>query len=685
MKWFESGTEPARAAIDEDMPFSKGHLFSRLLLLPRLFKQILVLTADIVLCALTLWVAYWLRLENWITFSPVEYIVLAASIAIGTPLFIRFGLYRAILRYSGRRAFINISQALALYGLIFITIFSLIGVDGVPRSVPILQTLLLFLSISSTRLLAQFLFNLETKLFTKYVPAERFLIYGAGVAGQQMALALTKSKLSEVIGFVDQDPLLQGRFIEGYRVFHPEKIKLLVETKKVSGLILAMPDSTKQQRQAILESLRDLPLKIRTTANLVDLASGRSSISDLSELDVEDLLDRHGVEPDQVLLKGTVHQKVVLVTGAGGSIGSELCRQILRCNPKTLLLLEFNEYALYQIEQQLQLMLQAEIQNRTLSVQVIPLLGSTLNRLRIAEIMRLWRPETVYHAAAYKHVPLVEHNPVEGIRNNVFGTLICAEAALEYNVLNFVLISTDKAVRPTNIMGASKRIAELILQGLNNFNAATDQSVISAHQTCFSMVRFGNVLDSSGSVVPLFRSQIKTGGPVTVTHPDVTRYFMTIPEACQLVLQAATMSRGGEVFVLDMGAPVRIFDLARRMIRLSGLKLRTDDDPNGDIDIVITGLRPGEKLFEELLIGNNPEHTQHPSIMMATEASLRFNELVSQLGELSAALDLNDIEQLTKLLQRLVPEYTAERSIVDWTYLEQQKVGSNNQSVMRNN
>jgi FlaA1/EpsC-like NDP-sugar epimerase len=439
-----------------------------------------------------------------------------------------------------------------------------------------------------------------------------------------------------------------------------------------------MPDSTKQQRQAILESLRDLPLKIRSTANLVDLASGRSSISDLSELDVEDLLDRHGVEPDQALLKGTVHQKVVLVTGAGGSIGSELCRQILRCNPKTLLLLEFNEYALYQLEQQLQLMQQAEIQNRTLSVQVIPLLGSALNRLRVAEIMRLWRPETVYHAAAYKHVPLVEHNPVEGIRNNVFGTLICAEAALEYNVRNFVLISTDKAVRPTNIMGASKRIAELILQSLSDSNASTDQSTISTHRTCFSMVRFGNVLDSSGSVVPLFRSQIKAGGPVTVTHPDVTRYFMTIPEACQLVLQAATMSRGGEVFVLDMGAPVRIFDLARRMIRLSGLKLRTDDDPTGDIDIVITGLRPGEKLFEELLIGNNPEHTQHPSIMMATEASLRFNELVSQLGELSAALDLNDIEQLTKLLQRLVPEYTAERSIVDWTYLEQQKVSSNN-------
>ncbi|MDF1529564.1 MAG: nucleoside-diphosphate sugar epimerase/dehydratase, partial [Sedimenticola sp.] len=456
---------------------------------------------------------------------------------------------------------------------------------------------------------------------------------------------------------LDDDGRLHGQVLNGLPVYGLDDLTGLIETRGVTDVLLALPSVRRKRRNEILGQMLNYHVAVRTLPSLGDLAQGRVTTSDLHELDVDDLLGREPVSPNHILLAKNITGRVVMVTGAGGSIGSELCRQIAKLEPARLLLVEVSEFALYSIHAQLESMY-----GKGDGVRLIPLLASVSHSERMCEIISTWNPQTIYHAAAYKHVPLVEHNPAEGVRNNVMGTLFTAKAAIEHNVSDFVLISTDKAVRPTNIMGASKRLAEIALQSL---------AAESPH-TKFSMVRFGNVLDSSGSVVPKFRQQIRDGGPITLTHPEITRYFMTIPEAAQLVIQAGAMAKGGGVFVLDMGQPVKIMDLARRMVELSGLTVQDADNPEGDIEIQITGLRPGEKLYEELLIGDNPQATSHPRIMKAQDDFLPWAVLEEKLNALSIALNVNDVDVIKAMLEQLVTGYQPDKKIVDWVYLEQQ-------------
>jgi FlaA1/EpsC-like NDP-sugar epimerase len=453
-----------------------------------------------------------------------------------------------------------------------------------------------------------------------------------------------------IVGFLDDDISLQGGRIHGLPVHAPERLEGLVASLRVADVIVAMPSVSRRRRKEVLERLRMAGVSVRTLPGLIDLAQGKVQASDIRELEIEDLLGRDSVTGDDAQIHELFKGACVAVTGAGGSIGSELCRQILAGAPATLLLIDSSEFALYDIHRELEGRIAPDQPCR-----LIPLLGSVTDEPRMREILATWQPSAIYHAAAYKHVPLVEHNPIEGARNNVIGTLVMARLANEFRVARFVLVSTDKAVRPTNVMGATKRLAELVLQAL-----AASSSI-----SCYAMVRFGNVLGSSGSVVPLFRQQIRDGGPVTITHTDITRYFMTIPEAAQLVLQAGIMAEGGEVFVLDMGQPVRVYDLARNMIELSGLTVRSPDNPEGDIEIEVIGLRPGEKLYEELLIGNNPTTTAHPRIMMASEDFLAWPELEASLERLQHLLDMQDAAGVRILLTELVPEYQAGR-LTDW-------------------
>ncbi|RYD48975.1 MAG: polysaccharide biosynthesis protein, partial [Sphingomonadales bacterium] len=481
------------------------------------------------------------------------------------------------------------------------------------------------------------------------------LIYGAGNAGRQLAGAVQTSGKLRVVGFIDDSASLHGSTISKLRVWPPSKLESLAEAHGIDEVILAIPSASRARRNEIIARLRKIGVRVRTIPGLLDLAHGRVTVSDLRPLAVDDLLGREAVAPDMALLERPITGRVVLVTGAGGSIGSELCRQIAAVGPTKLLLVESSEFALYAIHQEL-------TRHQTESngaVELIPLLASVTDETRMRQIFETWQPNTVYHAAAYKHVPLVEHNIVEGTRNNVLGTHVCASLAREFGATNFVLVSTDKAVRPTNVMGATKRAAELVLQAL-----ASDQQA-----TQFAMVRFGNVLESSGSVVPLFRQQIAAGGPLTVTHRDVIRYFMTITEAAQLVLQAGGMAKGGEVFVLDMGEPIKIADLAQRMIELSGRRVRSESDPDGDIEIQVVGLRPGEKLYEELLIGENPTTTSHPRIMMAMESYLPFEQVDAEIAKLRAMVTRQESVLVREWLQQMVTGYTASPDIVDWTYL----------------
>jgi nucleoside-diphosphate-sugar epimerase len=487
-----------------------------------------------------------------------------------------------------------------------------------------------------------------------------------------------------VVGFLDDDDRVHGHVLNGLPIHNPADLEEVLAGTSITDVLLAVPSVSRQRRNEILNELKPHKLAVRTLPGLSDIATGKVSLSDVRELDIDDLLGREPVKPNGLLLNRNTQNKTVMVTGAGGSIGSELCRQILKTKPKRLLLVEMSEFALYQIHQELQALVQegwapdqvrSDGEVRGDGVEIVPLLASVCDEVRVHEIMDTWKPSTVYHAAAYKHVPLVEHNPSEGVRNNVWGTRVCAEAAARNGVQNFVLISTDKAVRPTNIMGATKRLAEMVLQALAELNPAVTAAGGRApsSRTCFSMVRFGNVLGSSGSVVPLFREQIKNGGPITLTHPDITRYFMTIPEAAQLVIQAGAMSSGGDVFVLDMGEPVRIYDLATSIVELSGLSLRNDSNPHGDIEIKVTGLRPGEKLYEELLIGDNPKPTQHPRILKAQEKFVPWEQLQGQLHSLNLALSVNDVPLIRGLLQKLVTGYQPSGEVVDWVHLEQER------------
>jgi len=624
------------------MPLTKTA--NLLLDLPRPVKRAVALVFDAFLCVLTVWLAFWLRLDEWLPLSGhpqwrPEWAALAA-VTVALPIFITFGFYRAIFRYAGWQASLTVVRAMALYTVIYATVFSLLRVPGVPRSVGLIQPMLLFLAVAGSRLLLRFWLGGMYRTILARGALPKAMIYGAGRAGQQLAAALSTSLEIRVVGFLDDDAGLHGQTLNGLPVYPPDSLPELVRIEGVQEVLLAMPSASRQRRHEILESLRAQHVTVRLLPGVVELAQGKVAVSDLREPENEDLLGRAPVPPDAALMERNIRGKVVLVTGAGGSIGSELCRQIARLEPERLLLVEHSEYALYALDQELR-------RGGFEATRLVPLLGSVRDAARMREILQTFRPQTVYHAAAYKHVPLVEHNPAEGIRNNVFGTQIVAEAAREAGVADFVLISTDKAVRPTNVMGASKRLAEMVLQAM----AAAGGS------TRFTMVRFGNVLGSSGSVVPLFRRQIKAGGPVTLTHPEVTRYFMTIPEAAQLVIQAGAMARGGEVFLLDMGEPVKIAELARRMIELSGLTVKDAEHPDGDIEIRIVGLRPGEKIFEELLIGDNPEPTAHPRILKAREEFLPRATLEARLAELQNVLASGDEAAIRQALVTLVPGY----------------------------
>lgn len=636
-------------------------LASPVLALPRIAKRLVVLAVDSSLCILTVWLAFYLRLGEFVALTGPTLWASLLSVMVALPLFIVFGLYRAIFRYSGWPALMTVTKAVAIYGVIYAAIVTAVGIAGVPRTIGLIQPILLLLAVGASRAFARLWLGGLYQRQLRQASLPKVLIYGAGSAGRQLAAAMANSFEMRVIGFLDDDDRLHGHVLNSLPIYSPADLTGLVESLQVSDVLLAMPSISRQRRNEILAQMRDARVSVRTLPSVTELAQGKVSVSDVRELEIDDLLGRDPVSPNHILLGKNVAGKVVLVTGAGGSIGSELCRQILTQHPATLLLVEQSEFALYAIHQELEKRLDdAATRSET---RLLPLLASVCDEDRMREIFSTWQPETVYHAAAYKHVPLVEHNPSEGIKNNVFGTLTAARVAAEQGVSDFVLISTDKAVRPTNVMGASKRLAEMVLQALAETSSGTK----------YTMVRFGNVLGSSGSVVPKFRQQIRDGGPITLTHPEITRYFMTIPEAAQLVIQAGAMAKGGDVFVLDMGEPVKIMDLARRMVALSGLIVRDDERPDGDIEIEITGLRPGEKLYEELLIGDNPKPTSHPRIMRAQEEHLPWAVLDEKLRALTLVLNVNDIGVIRRMLQSLVSGYRPDQAIVDWVFLEQSR------------
>ncbi|MCM2457999.1 polysaccharide biosynthesis protein [Rhizobium sp. CG4] len=636
------------------------YITSEILALPRWTKRTVAVFVDSTLCVLTLWLAFSLRLDTWDFLSDVQLLTIPVSLAIALPLFIVNGLYRAIFRYIGWAAFLAIIRAIALYGLVFMLVFSVISVPGIPRTVGIMQPLLLLLAICISRLVTRQILGAPYRRELTKNAQRNVLIYGAGTIGRQLASALRNGGQLMVRGYLDDDKNLHGSLINGVRVYAPHELKEAVAHLNVKTVLLATPRINAERRMAIIESLRGVGVAVRLVPNVSEIAQGRVNMADFQELAIDDLLGRAPVKPSDELLTRNIKGKVVMVTGAGGSIGSELCRQILQIGPERLILFEQNEFTLYSIH--------AELVRGDPSREytIVALLGSVRDGKRLGDVMESFRPHTIYHAAAYKHVPIVEQNPVEGISNNVLGTLATARVAIEKGVESFVLVSTDKAVRPTNIMGASKRMAELVLQAL----AAENRDIT------FSIVRFGNVLGSSGSVVPLFRQQIANGGPITLTDPEMTRYFMTIPEASQLVIQAGAMATGGDVFVLDMGEPVKIIDLARRMVELSGLTIRDEANPDGNIEIVMTGQRPGEKLYEELLIGDNPTATTHPRIMTAHEEFFQWSELQSMLDKLRSAMDANDLVEVLKLMATMVSGYRPSADIVDLVMIRQRMNGN---------
>lgn len=631
-----------------------GHWF---LSRPRHTKRVISIATDFLAVVFALWLSFSLRLGE--IYSPPSqqlWLFLAAPI-IAIPVFIKFGLYRAVIRYIGMDALWAIARAVMLFTLIFAVLVLLAGewAKNVPRTVYGINAVIMMLFVGGSRMLARWLFNhsradeilnLNTE---NYIPP--VLIYGAGQAGAQLVAMLKISHHLRPVAFIDDNDSIHHQQINGLTVYPFSQLAGVIEKYKVRNVLLAMPAASRRKRSQILRNLEAYPVHVRTLPDLMDIAEGRIEVSDIREVDVGDLLGREPVAPDQALLHKNITGKVVMVTGAGGSIGSELCRQIIYLAPEKLVLFELSEFSLYQLEK--------ELEKFNLDVPVVPVLGTVLNQQRVSAVCKHFQVQTIYHAAAYKHVPIVERNTNEGIRNNVFGTLSCAQAAIQTGVETFVLVSTDKAVRPTNTMGASKRLAELVLQALA-------QSEELCRNTRFTMVRFGNVLGSSGSVVPLFREQIAAGGPVTVTDPDIIRYFMTIPEAAELVIQAGAMGQGGDVFVLDMGEPVKILELARRMIHLSGFTVRDKANPDGDLEIQFTGLRPGEKLYEELLIGDNVTETAHPKIMRAEEVVIVWSALEKVLQQLDTANHDDNSAEARKLLLSTIDGFEPQCELNDW-------------------
>ena len=619
-------------------------MIKELIKLSRFQKQSIALLLDSIVILLSLWLAFSIRLDHWFFPSDQLAIVILGAPLLAIPIFIRFGLYRAITRYMGLKALWNIVKAVSLYALVWGVIGFMTAVDGIPRSVILINWLLAIMSIGGLRMLARWL--LSDLLID--IDRKPVLIYGAGTSGRQLADAFSQSNDYKPVAFIDDKKDLVRQSLNGIPIYSNTSIPDLINRYQIQEVLLALNTHSRQTHNKIINNLEQYPVRVRILPSMTELAQGKVKVDDLREVSINDVLGRDRVQPDLTLLQTDIKEKVVMVTGAGGSIGSELCRQILSLGARKLILFEQSELALYSIDKEL---------NDHQEV-IYPVLGSVTDQKRVERVCQKFFIETIYHAAAYKHVPMVEFNSTEGLINNVFGTLRCAQAAINSKVSTFVLISTDKAVRPTNTMGATKRTAELVLQAL------TDQQ----DTTRFSIVRFGNVLDSSGSVIPLFRQQIRQGGPVTVTDPDIVRYFMTIPEAVELVIQAGAMAHGGEVFVLDMGKPVKIFDLATKMIHLSGLSVKNNTNSEGDIEICITGLRPGEKLFEELLIGNNVTKTGHPMIMKAKEDKLSWQELEAELTQMQIALEDFNQSALRELLKKVVPGFKPQCDIEDILY-----------------
>ena len=635
------------------MKISYKSLTKRVLNLNRLSKNIITAFVDYIILVSSLWLSLYLVNQSYLYSKELWLSFFMPFIAI--LLFFKFDLYRSVIRFISFRAFWEIVKAVSLFIVILsLTIFITPFFDFLSYGVLINYWTLTLLFICGVRMSASWI------LSNQISPSSRVLIYGAGSAGLQLATALKFSKEMKPVAFLDEDISFQKSFVNGLEVFSPSELTNVIEKKQVQEVLIAIPSAGRSVLKRILKDIEKYPIKVRVLPGVAELALGKVSVSELKEVEIEDLLGREVALPNQTLLEQNIKNKVVMVTGAGGSIGSELCRQIIKHQPSSLILFEVSEYSIYSIEK--------ELRDLNKSIPVIPLLGNVGDKTRIIDICQTFKVNTIYHAAAYKHVPLVEMNPIEGIKNNIFGTLHCVEAAIESHVDTFVLISTDKAVRPTNIMGATKRFSELILQALASQNRNSSEK-----KTLITMVRFGNVLDSAGSVVPLFREQIKNGGPLTITDPEIIRYFMSIPEAAELVIQAGAMSSGGEVFVLDMGEQIKIIDLAKRMIRLSGMEVRDEDHPKGDIEIEITGLRHGEKLYEELLLGNELIPTQHKRIFQAHEEGIPWTKIKSILDELSLAIQSRDQDLIRNIMMESSTDYSPTKEIHDLLHAHQNK------------
>ena len=608
----------------------------------RIYKQLLIALIDAIALISVLLASFSIRLGYWYWPENDLFWVIFGAPLIAFPIFIQFGLYHGIVRFLGLQALWAVVKAISLYALIWGIVGFMSAIEGIPRSVILINWLLAIASIGGLRMMARWILS----DISDQTGRKNVIIYGAGSAGRQLANALLQSSEYKPIAFIDDDKGLRGQYINSIKVYSVDRVELLIQKYNVNEALLALPSASRQRRNEIINFLEPYPVLVRILPGVSELAQGKINVDDLREVSIDDLLGRESIKPNQALLQENIKNKVVMVTGAGGSIGSELCRQIIKLGASKLVLFEQSELALYTIHQELS------------KEYVFPVLGSVVNQDRVEKVCKKFGVKTIYHAAAYKHVPMVEYNNSEGVINNTFGTLKCAQAAINCHVEAFILISTDKAVRPTNTMGATKRVAEMILQALADYQNTTK----------FTMVRFGNVLNSSGSVIPLFKAQIKSGGPVTVTDREIIRYFMTIPEAVELVIQAGAMGKGGEVFVLDMGKPVKILDLATKMIHLSGLEVKNELNPNGEIEIKITGLRPGEKLFEELLIGDNVNKTRHSMIMRAKEEMLHWDELNIILSSLEEAAINSNQEVLRATLMKIVPGFKPQCKISDLLY-----------------
>ena len=637
-----------------------GEASKNIINLPRYAKRLIAIITDVSLCILCTWLAFLLRLEELILLKNFNFYPALISIFVAIPIFWLFGLYRTIFRYTSLSLIFSILISSTIYGLLYFLVIGAYSIEQVPRSIGIIQPVLLFFFIISSRLVIKYLF-IDYNLSKSFRDKKNVAIYGAGDAGRQLLISLENNPQFKVVGFLDDNESLHGQLIVGQTVFSISNIKDLIKKKDISLVFLALPSIPRVKRNQIIEKLNEYKLIVKTLPTVSEIVDNRVTLSDVKDLNIEDLLNRDEVAPDNKLLNENINYRTVAVTGAGGSIGSELCRQIIKLNPKKLLLLEFNEYALYKIFE--------ELKNSNKNLKIFTLLVNVQNQSKLEEIFEVFKVDTVYHSAAYKHVPIVEENMCEGIKNNVFGTLSVTKASINKKVSNLVLISSDKAVRPTNIMGASKRLSELCLQGI--YNHTKDITI-----NC-SIVRFGNVLESSGSVIPKFRKQIKEGGPITLTHRDVTRYFMTITEAAQLVIQAGAMGKKCEVFVLDMGESIKIINLIYNMIKLSGFTVKDKKNLEGDIEIKTTGLRPGEKLYEELLIGDDPKITSHIKIKKTNDPFIPFEKLEIDLNDLKLLLEKNKIYEVKNLMNKILPSYNSNSGIVDHIYQEKLNINNN--------